>query len=543
MTHRKAALGVAVLVCLTLSGCGPKAPVAMVGQATLSDSTDPRDSGSEPLEDATLPSGPFDELPLQFPRPTRGRSPGDSGSPDDVGQGRDATPPGVIETLRGTIEASPVFEQAGATTGLLDSLDAAQQELARMRRDNRRAIREANRQVRTAGALSPHLVLITLGDLAYADPGCCGGSAATPHLDAFAAQGMRFTSFYASSTDPRAARWSLLTGLNTGHAPAASGGDGTERFALSAVRTSIADVLWRAGYATSFVGVWRDRELPLDHGSDEWTGLFGGSALDPFPEYLHVDATRARLVPNAGNQNGLAVVDFLFDEALAALARGVAEGRPAFVHLAVTPQLVAVDATVPPADVPSRQLAALDARLGRLLARLERWGLASQCCVVVAGESAPPDLLADPVGGPETRAGGFRTAAHGLCEGNLRIPLLVRWPGRVAAGSVSDHVCAAWDILPTLAELAAAQRKPQQLDGVSFAAALTGRPQREHALLYWETRHGGFGQAVRKGRWKGVRAPGQSTLALYDLITDPSEQTDLSMQRPDVVEQLVVRRR
>src|SRR5690606_23522743 len=111
----------------------------------------------------------------------------------------------------------------------------------------------------------------------------------TPHIDAFAAEGLRFTSFYAASIDTRAARWSLLTGLNVGHAPPADQSNATERFCLNENRMSLANVLWQAGYATAFVGVWRDRELPLDHGADEWTGVLDHPEPGPYPEFLYVD--------------------------------------------------------------------------------------------------------------------------------------------------------------------------------------------------------------------------------------------------------------
>jgi arylsulfatase len=132
----------------------------------------------------------------------------------------------------------------------------------------------------------------------------------------------------------------------------------------------------------------------------------------------------------------------------------------------------------------------------------------------------------------------LRATSDGLSEGNLRVPLLVRWPGHIEPGSVSEHACAIWDLLPTLADVAGAQRRPLRIDGVSFAAELLGRPQRAHALLYWETRARGFGQAVRMGRWKGVRAPGATSLKLYDLSRDPGEQTDLSGEHPEIVEQM-----
>jgi arylsulfatase A-like enzyme len=476
----------------------------------------------------------MDELPLRFP----------ASSADPTQAAGDLDPeadraPGLIETLRGTVDASPVFEEAGADDTLLESLDAAQVELDRSKRENRRAIREANRQLRVGSAANaPHLILITLSDIAHADFACYGGTTPTPNLDAFAAQAMRFTDYYASSIDPRGARWSLLTGLNVGRAP--SNQEDHRRFDVhTSSRQSLPDVLWLAGYSTSFVGIWRENASPLEHGCDEWSGVLSTSrVLDPFPEFLFLDETKARLLPNADDQAGLPVADFLLDEALASLARRTSADRPCFVHLALSPQLMPPsDAAGMLPDFTAGQLRELDAGLGRFLARIEELGLGSTTCVIISGELAP-EVTAIGYESSPTRTGLLRASSDGLSEGNLRVPLLVRWPGRVEPGSVSDHPCAIWDLLPTLADLAGAQRRPSRLDGLSFAPELLGRAQREHTLLYWETREQGFGQAVRKGHWKGVRAPDSTALRLYDLSSDPGEALDVAHAHPEIVDQL-----
>lgn len=532
-TVRLSALGM-LLASLAAAGCGASSQSGTAAESSPEAILEISDPTDLPVDPADLPLVTLDELPLRFPQSSPA---GTEGAADDVSVPAQ-DPPGLIDTLRGTVDASPIFEETGAQESLLESLDAAQEQLNRVKRDNRHALRDANRQVRVGGSrASPHLLLITISDIAYADLGSYGGAAVTPHLDAFAADGIQFTDFYASSTDVRAARWSLLTGLNVGHAP--RGDELDDRFALPAAQRTLADVLWLSGYATAFVGVWRDGSLPLDHGCDEWTGLQApGTQLDPFPEFLYVDATRARLLPNADGKDELAVIDFLFDEAIVSLTRRSAENRPGFLHLAVSPRLLPEsDAAGMLIDAAASRMRDLDAHLGRLLSQLEESGLAGSTCVIIAGEATPAELLMEQ--SASARSGSFRSSPEGLSEGNLRVPLMVRWPGQVPAGEVSDHVCAAWDLLPTLAELAAAQRKPSRLDGVSFAPELRGQSQREHALLYWETREGALGQAVRKGRWKGVRAPGASSLALYDLLSDPSEQHDLASNHPEIVRQFI----
>jgi arylsulfatase A-like enzyme len=128
------------------------------------------------------------------------------------------------------------------------------------------------------------------------------------------------------------------------------------------------------------------------------------------------------------------------------------------------------------------------------------------------------------------------------------VPLLARWPGRIKAGAVTDHVSAFWDFLPTLAELTVAPPPSgvdpagggwATLDGISLLPTLLGKPeqQRRHEFLYWEFHEGGSIQAVRTGRWKAVRPFGKP-LELYDLKTDIGETRNIADSHPDVVAQI-----
>jgi arylsulfatase A-like enzyme len=124
-------------------------------------------------------------------------------------------------------------------------------------------------------------------------------------------------------------------------------------------------------------------------------------------------------------------------------------------------------------------------------------------------------------------------------DGGIRVPMIVRWPGRVAAGAVSNQVWAFWDMLPTLAELAGAPT-PAGLDGLSMVHAIVGpnragRTPPGHEFLYWEFHEGGTKQAVRMGDWKAIRLRLDGPLELYDLTTDLGETHDLAAAHPDVV--------
>jgi arylsulfatase A len=114
----------------------------------------------------------------------------------------------------------------------------------------------------------------------------------------------------------------------------------------------------------------------------------------------------------------------------------------------------------------------------------------------------------------------------------------VKWPGRLAAGTVSDQVWAFWDFLPTAAEIAGAAA-PAGIDGISMLNAFSGKPQRNHETLYWEFHEGGFFQAVRMGDWKAVRLKSKSNpIELYDLRTDVAEKNNVAGSHPEIIAQM-----
>jgi arylsulfatase A-like enzyme len=131
-------------------------------------------------------------------------------------------------------------------------------------------------------------------------------------------------------------------------------------------------------------------------------------------------------------------------------------------------------------------------------------------------------------------SGKLRGIKRDLYEGGVRVPMIIRWRGKVKAGSVSDQIWAHWDFLPTAAAIAGA-KTPSGIDGISMLPALQGRKQRSHDFLYWEFHERGFEQAVRMGDWKAVRHGTQSSLELYYLKTDISEAHNIAAKHPDLV--------
>ena len=135
--------------------------------------------------------------------------------------------------------------------------------------------------------------------------------------------------------------------------------------------------------------------------------------------------------------------------------------------------------------------------------------------------------------------GGLRGFKRYLYEGGIRCPLLVRWPGKVEAGSTSNHISAHWDLFPTFCELAGTN-PPEGLDGISFLPTLLGKEQEKHEHLYWEFYEGGGKRAVRIGKWKAVqnqvnRKGKDAPIEIYDLESDRAETSDLAAQNSELI--------
>jgi len=139
--------------------------------------------------------------------------------------------------------------------------------------------------------------------------------------------------------------------------------------------------------------------------------------------------------------------------------------------------------------------------------------------------------------------GDLRGYKRNMSDGGIKVPMLVRWPGKIKAGSETDHICAFWDMLPTFCEIGNAQC-PEGIDGISMAPTLLGNTenQKMHKYLYWENTSLGK-QAVRMNKWKGIRLNVnkdgfEAPIALYDLSADIGEENDVASQFPEVVEQI-----
>ena len=179
----------------------------------------------------------------------------------------------------------------------------------------------------------------------------------------------------------------------------------------------------------------------------------------------------------------------------------------------------------------------LDNQIGRIFAQLLDLGLDQKTIVIFASDNGPH---AESGNDPKffNASGGLRGIKRDLYEGGIRVPMIVRWPGHIAAGKTSTHVGYFGDVMATFAELTGTE-PPSGIDSLSFLPELLGRPQKKHESLYWEFHEGGTKQAVLVDQhWKGVRLHPSAKMELYDLTTDPGERKDLSETQPEVAQRV-----
>ena len=418
-----------------------------------------------------------------------------------------------------------------------------------------------------AGAVAaerPNIVLILADDLGYGDLGVYGQrKIATPELDRMAAEGLRFTDFYAASPICRPSRYSLLTGRHQGRAFVRDNREGVQAV-LRDEDLTIARLLQRDGYATGGFGKWGlggadSSGSPDRQGFDRWFGyLDQARAHRHHVDHLWRDGERVAVDRDAYSH------DLIFDEALD-FVRAHRE-EPFFLYLAVT--LPHADLDVPqdslapylgafeevpftsrsplahgytPQPTPRAAYAGMVSRLdrdvGRLLRLLGELGIDERTAVFFTSDNGP-----SPGGGSDPAffdsAGGLRGVKRELYEGGIRVPLIVRWPGRVPAGATTGAVAAGWDLPATFGELAGAGPPPEG-DGISLVPVLVQSASVEREALYFESHAQGFQQALRSGRWKLIREGDDARPRLYDLEADPGETRDLAADHPPIVERLV----
>ena len=431
--------------------------------------------------------------------------------------------------------------------------------------------------------LRPNFVFILVDDMGWADLGSYGSEAIqTPNLDQMASEGIRFTNAYAGHTVCAPSRCALMTGRHTGRTTVRANA-GTAPIRDSDI--TIAEVLRQAGYATGGFGKWGLGVMGSEgaaekQGFDTFFGYYHQvHAHTYYPPLLVEDGRPFPLRANAAiyglDPDGLAW-DLEAFQAYKAMSppgpfvkRATPDGeyqfshelvfertldfirenrdRPFFCYAPWTPPHAAYHM---PEDEPAVELyrgkpwsdrakvhaafvSMVDRQAGELLQLLRDLGIDETTAVFLMSDNGASNRFE----GELDSSGPLRGAKRSMHDGGIRSPLIARWPGRIAAGTVSDHVTYAPDMMPTLAELAgAAQLVPGDVDGLSIAPTLLGRPgdQASHEFLYWEWDQRGYQRALRHGRWKLV-SNGPGDWQVYDLETDISESNDVAAAHPDLV--------
>ncbi len=403
----------------------------------------------------------------------------------------------------------------------------------------------------------PNVVLIVFDDLGLGDLGVTGSRAIrTPHLDALAAGGVRFTHFYAASPYCSASRAALLTGRHAvraglDHVLQAPGTFydallklGGRHRRLPAEEITLAEVLGAAGYATAIFGKWHlgheAPSLPNDLGFDAFYGLLcsndqGEPAVWQDREVAERHPIDQSTLTRRYTERAVAFVEASRD-------------RPFFLYLPHTFPHIPLHAA---ADRRGRSAGGLygdvveelDESTGAVLAALERSGAARDTLVIVTSDNGPWFQ-----GSP----GGTRGRKLDVFEGGLRVPFLLRWPERVASGGVVDDPATGIDVFPTVLDaLGLPAPDDRVLDGASLLPLLVrGGPPPHEAIYYYQL---GVLRAVRSGRfkyhdrhrvffgnpmdwpWGPMKARGPW---LFDLASDPDESYDVSARHPDVARRL-----
>jgi len=433
----------------------------------------------------------------------------------------------------------------------------------------------------------PNIVIIFTDDQGYADIGVYGAQGfQTPNLDRLANEGIRFTDFQVSQAVCSASRAALLTGSYSERVGVQGAFNHTARVGLNPDEETIAEMLKSIGYVTGIFGKWHlghhKKFLPLQQGFDEYLGIpysndmwpvdYDGSSVsgtDHFKSFypqlpLIEDNEKIEEIRTLDDQDQLTTryteraVDFITNN----------KDRPFFLYLPHSMPHVPLGVSNKFRNKSEQGMYGdvimeIDWSVGEILNALSDNDLDDNTVVIFASDNGPWLNYGNHAGS----AFPLREGKGTMWEGGSRVPCIIRWPGRITAGSVSHQLAATIDILPTIASITGAALPARPIDGVSIQAILEGdtsaTPREEYYYYY-----GGELIAVRKGKMKlvfphsyrsyagidlgldgypgiykgvlGKYAVGKSKLELYDLDNDMSESKDVSEMYPDVVKTLQV---
>ncbi len=388
----------------------------------------------------------------------------------------------------------------------------------------------------------PNIIVILADDLGYGDIGCDGGKhIRTPHLDRMAAEGVRFTDFYASANVCTPSRAGLLTGryaIRSGLAHEVIQPADTTGLPLSEV--TIPQAL-KPDYATALIGKWHLGHVaphwpPTAYGFDVFQGLPYSHDMRPLSLY---EAEGEHVARDESKVDFAKLTEGFFARTLAFAEAN--RDRPFFVMLALTaPHIPLVpnpdDLTGSPAGAYGEVVEEIDANVGRLIERLKALGLVENTLVVFTSDNGPWF---------EGSSGPFRDRKGGSAwDGGFRVPFIARQPGRIPAGLVVTGLSSNLDLLPTILSWAGAPPLRVELDGKDISEMLvTGKGSPHDEILLFDNTHVA---AVRTERWKLVARSYYRTYdipldrlpLLFDMVADPGENYSVASLYPEALADL-----
>ncbi|MBN8719821.1 MAG: sulfatase [Sediminibacterium magnilacihabitans] len=430
------------------------------------------------------------------------------------------------------------------------------------------------------GDTPPNIIIILMDDMGYGDLECYGGFPYhTPHINQFAAQGMRFTNYYAAQAVCSASRAGLLTGCYPNRLGISGALNPWSTKALNPSEETIAELVKAKGYRTGIIGKWHlgDKEpfLPLQQGFDEFLGLPYSNDMWPinYDGKPITDTTdwKSKYPPlplYEGNKK-IRVINTLEDQSLLTTLyteRAVQfikqnKQRPFFLYLAHAMVHVPIAASAKfrgksGAGLFGDVMEEVDWSIGTVMKTLEEQGLTKNTLVIFTSDNGPWLTFGNHAG----NSGALREGKGTAWDGGLKVPCIIRWPGKIAAGAICNNMVAAMDILPTVVNICGAAKPAKKIDGVDIKSLLfqqQGANPRDEFVYYYDNNSL---KAIRKGQWKltfpcisqtykklsaigndgwpGKYAKDSVQLALYDLRTDPGETLDVQEKHKDIVAQL-----
>jgi len=398
-----------------------------------------------------------------------------------------------------------------------------------------------------ASEKQPNFIIILCDDLGYSDLGCFGSTLiSTPNLDRMAAEGMKFTDFYAAAPVCTPTRAALMTGCYPLRVSLPTVINYSHKIGISSREKTIAQTLKPRGYATACIGKWhlgwQKEFLPPRHGFDYYFGL-------PYSNDMKYNDQAVPLIRGEEIIEQPAVLETLTerytDEAISFITKN--RNRPFFLYLPHTFPHTPLAVSERFAGKSKRGLygdvvECIDWSTGRILDTLKKLGLDDNTLVIFTSDNGPW-LIRGKDGGSALPLRGGKGSTW---EGGMREPCIMRWPGHISAGTSCSEVASVMDLHPTLASLAGTSMPADRIiDGRSIRPLMMGEKGAKsphEAFFYYRLEQL---QAVRSGRWKLVLAHRDMNdkvdvpQSLYDLQTDIGEKTDVSATHPRIVKRLL----